>query len=64
MLNIDYINLMNKQNFLLHLKSAIKYTKTMQKLILKTVKINKKQQDEVVDKIRLSFVEPEQFKYY
>jgi len=32
-------------------------TKTAQKLISKTVEINKKQQDEVVDKIRLSFVE-------
>ena len=58
MLTIDYLNLMNKQNFLLHLKSVSLYIKTMQKLILKTVKINKKQQDEVVDKIRLSFVEP------
>ena len=37
------------------LKSAIKYTKTTQKFILKTVKINKKQQDEVVDKNMFKF---------
>ena len=42
MLNIDYLNLMDKENFLLHLKSVSLYIKTAQKLVLKTVKINKK----------------------
>ena len=41
------------KRILLHFKECkFRYnTKTTQKLILKTVEINKKQQDEVVDKI-------------
>ena len=41
-----------KENFLFHLKECeFRYnTKTMQKLILKTIEINKKQKDEVIDK--------------
>ena len=49
---------MDKENLLYIKECKFRYnTKTKQKLILKTVKINKKQQDEIVDKIRLSLIE-------
>ena len=57
MLNINYLNLMDKENCFI-LKSAIKYTKTAQKLILKLLKLIKNSKMKLWMKMRLSYLEP------